>query len=143
MQKGSGRRRSGQREIRAQQRDCLCRARMQRLPRLRIQGPNRDFRVSSDDERDQRCRLPAAPGGRDSSDFRPADAVRGRIEKSSRRRDDAGRAAARDITLTLTGVLPDFWYKALTSTGEVQQGWITAPDERDVEERLRSGGSYL
>jgi type II secretory pathway component PulF len=39
--------------------------------------------------------------------------------------------------------LPDFWYKALTSTGEVQQGWITAPDERDVEERLRSGGSYL
>lgn len=39
--------------------------------------------------------------------------------------------------------MPDFWYKALTSTGEVQQGWITAPDERDVEERLRSGGSYL
>jgi type IV pilus assembly protein PilC len=39
--------------------------------------------------------------------------------------------------------LPDFWYKALTSTGEVQHGWMTAPDEHDVEERLRSGGSYL
>ena len=39
--------------------------------------------------------------------------------------------------------MPDFWYKALTSTGEVQTGWMTAPDERDVEDRLRSGGSYL
>lgn len=39
--------------------------------------------------------------------------------------------------------MPDFWYKALTSAGEVQQGWMTAPDERDVEDRLRSGGSYL
>lgn len=39
--------------------------------------------------------------------------------------------------------MPDFFYKALTNTGEVQTGWMTAPDERDVEERLRSGGSYL
>jgi type IV pilus assembly protein PilC len=39
--------------------------------------------------------------------------------------------------------VPEFWYKALTSTGQVQQGWMTAPDERDVEDRLRSGGSYL
>ena len=39
--------------------------------------------------------------------------------------------------------MPDFWYKALTSTGQVQQGWMTAPDERDLEERLRSGGSFL
>lgn len=39
--------------------------------------------------------------------------------------------------------MPDFWYKALTSTGEVQSGWMTAPDEREVEDRLRSGGSFL
>ncbi len=39
--------------------------------------------------------------------------------------------------------MPDFWYKALTSTGQVQTGWMTAPDERDVEDRLRSGGSFL
>ncbi|MDQ6718216.1 MAG: type II secretion system F family protein [Gemmatimonadota bacterium] len=39
--------------------------------------------------------------------------------------------------------MPDFWYKALTNTGQVQTGWMTAPDERDVEDRLRSGGSYL
>jgi type IV pilus assembly protein PilC len=39
--------------------------------------------------------------------------------------------------------MPDFFYKALTNTGEVHTGWMTAPDERDVEERLRSGGSYL
>lgn len=39
--------------------------------------------------------------------------------------------------------MPEFRYKALTSTGEVQQGWMTAPDEREVEDRLRSSGSYL
>jgi len=39
--------------------------------------------------------------------------------------------------------MPDFFYKALTNTGELQTGWMTAPDERDVEERLRSSGSYL
>ena len=39
--------------------------------------------------------------------------------------------------------MPEFRYKALTSTGAVQQGWMTAPDEREVEDRLRSSGSYL
>lgn len=39
--------------------------------------------------------------------------------------------------------MPDYFYKALTNTGQVQTGWMTAPDERDVEDRLRSGGSYL
>lgn len=39
--------------------------------------------------------------------------------------------------------MPDYWYKALTSSGQVETGWMTAPDERDVEDRLRSGGSFL
>jgi len=39
--------------------------------------------------------------------------------------------------------VPDYWYKALTTTGQVQEGWMTAPDEREVEDRLRTGGSYL
>ena len=39
--------------------------------------------------------------------------------------------------------MPEFWYKALAGTGEVQQGWMTAPDEREVEDRLRAGGSFL
>ncbi|MBA3645923.1 MAG: type II secretion system F family protein [Gemmatimonadaceae bacterium] len=39
--------------------------------------------------------------------------------------------------------MPEFFYKALTSAGQVQTGWMTAPDELDVEERLRSAGSFL
>jgi len=39
--------------------------------------------------------------------------------------------------------VPEYWYKALTNGGEVQEGWMTAPDEADVEERLRTSGKYL
>jgi type IV pilus assembly protein PilC len=39
--------------------------------------------------------------------------------------------------------VPEFRYKALTSTGEVQHGWMTVPDERELEDRLRVTGSYL
>ncbi len=39
--------------------------------------------------------------------------------------------------------MPEFWYKALTSAGQIEEGWMTAPDEQDVEERLRGGGNYL
>ncbi|MBA3656310.1 MAG: type II secretion system F family protein [Gemmatimonadaceae bacterium] len=39
--------------------------------------------------------------------------------------------------------MPDYWYKALTGAGVVEQGFITAPDESEVEERLRASGSFL
>jgi type II secretory pathway component PulF len=39
--------------------------------------------------------------------------------------------------------VPDYWYKALTGAGTVEQGWITAPDEAEVEERLRASGNFL
>ncbi len=39
--------------------------------------------------------------------------------------------------------MPNYWYKALTGAGTVEQGWITAPDEAEVEERLRASGSFL
>lgn len=39
--------------------------------------------------------------------------------------------------------MPDYWYKALTGAGTVEQGWITAPDEIEVEERIRASGSFL
>lgn len=39
--------------------------------------------------------------------------------------------------------MPDFWYKALTGSGAVQEGWISAPDEQEVEEELRRQGAYL
>ncbi len=39
--------------------------------------------------------------------------------------------------------MPNYWYKALTGAGTVEQGWITAPDETEVEERIRAAGSFL
>lgn len=39
--------------------------------------------------------------------------------------------------------MPDYWYKMLTSAGGVEEGWMTVPDEHELEERLRAGGSYL
>jgi type IV pilus assembly protein PilC len=39
--------------------------------------------------------------------------------------------------------VPDFWYSALTDAGAVQEGWLTAPNETAVEERLRETGAFL
>lgn len=39
--------------------------------------------------------------------------------------------------------MPEFWYKALTGTGAVEEGWMSAPSEVVVEEQLRSKGIYL
>ena len=39
--------------------------------------------------------------------------------------------------------MPNYWYKALTGAGTVEQGWITAPDEMEVEERIRAAGNFL
>ncbi len=39
--------------------------------------------------------------------------------------------------------MPDFWYKALTGKGSVEEGWISAPSEIQVEEQLRKQGSFL
>jgi type II secretory pathway component PulF len=39
--------------------------------------------------------------------------------------------------------VPDFWYKALTGSGAVQEGWISAPTETQVEEELRRQGAFL
>lgn len=39
--------------------------------------------------------------------------------------------------------MPNYWYKALTGAGTVEQGWITAPDEAEVEERVRASGNFL
>lgn len=44
-----------------------------------------------------------------------------------------------DLGLTV----PDYWYKTLTNAGVVEEGWMTVPDEHELEERLRAGGSYL
>ena len=34
--------------------------------------------------------------------------------------------------------MPDFWYSALTESGTVQEGTITAPSELVLEEQLRA-----
>ena len=39
--------------------------------------------------------------------------------------------------------MPDYWYKALTGSGAVQEGWISAPSETGVEEELRRQGAFL
>lgn len=39
--------------------------------------------------------------------------------------------------------VPDYWYKKLTNAGVVEEGWMTVPDERELEERLRASGSFL
>ena len=39
--------------------------------------------------------------------------------------------------------MPDYWYKALTSAGAVQEGWATAQSEAGLEEKLREQGAFL
>lgn len=39
--------------------------------------------------------------------------------------------------------MPDFFYKALTGSGAVAEGWMQAPSEGVVEEELRRKGSFL
>jgi type IV pilus assembly protein PilC len=39
--------------------------------------------------------------------------------------------------------MPEFFYKALTGTGAVAEGWMQAPSEGVVEEELRRKGAYL
>jgi type II secretory pathway component PulF len=39
--------------------------------------------------------------------------------------------------------MPDFWYKALTNSGTVEEGWMNAPSETGVEEQLRRNGAFL
>jgi type IV pilus assembly protein PilC len=39
--------------------------------------------------------------------------------------------------------MPDFWYKALTGTGAVEEGWINAATQDNVEEELRQKGAFL
>lgn len=39
--------------------------------------------------------------------------------------------------------LPDYWYKALTGSGTVEEGWMSAPSEIVVEDQLRQKGAFL
>lgn len=39
--------------------------------------------------------------------------------------------------------MPDFWYQALTGSGAVEEGWMSAPSELQVEEQLRRQGAFL
>ncbi len=39
--------------------------------------------------------------------------------------------------------MPDFWYSALTDSGAVQEGFITAPNETVLEDQLRAKGVFL
>ena len=39
--------------------------------------------------------------------------------------------------------MPDFWYSALTDSGAVQEGYLTAPSETALEAQLRQKGAYL
>ncbi|HEX7939500.1 MAG TPA: type II secretion system F family protein, partial [Gemmatimonadaceae bacterium] len=39
--------------------------------------------------------------------------------------------------------VPDYWYKALTNAGAVQEGWATAQSETGLEEKLREQGAFL
>jgi len=39
--------------------------------------------------------------------------------------------------------VPDYWYRALTGSGTVQEGWTNAPSEIVLEEELRRQGSFL
>ena len=39
--------------------------------------------------------------------------------------------------------MPDYWYKALTNAGTVQEGWATAPSEPGLEQQLREQGAFL
>ncbi len=39
--------------------------------------------------------------------------------------------------------MPDFWYSALTDSGAVREGYLAAPSETALEDRLRENGAYL
>jgi type IV pilus assembly protein PilC len=39
--------------------------------------------------------------------------------------------------------VPDFWYSALTDSGSVQEGVLSAPDESALESTLRQRGAFL
>lgn len=39
--------------------------------------------------------------------------------------------------------MPDFWYSALTDSGAVREGYLAAPSETALEERLREDGAFL
>lgn len=39
--------------------------------------------------------------------------------------------------------MPDFWYSALTDSGSVQEGFLTAPNETVLEDQLREKGVFL
>ena len=39
--------------------------------------------------------------------------------------------------------MPDYWYKAVTNSGAVEEGWMSAPSETVVEEQLRRNGTFL
>jgi type IV pilus assembly protein PilC len=39
--------------------------------------------------------------------------------------------------------VPDFWYRALTGGGNVEEGWMTASSESGVEASLRQKGAFL
>lgn len=39
--------------------------------------------------------------------------------------------------------MPEFFYKALTGSGAVEEGWMTAPTEGALEEELRRHGNFL
>lgn len=39
--------------------------------------------------------------------------------------------------------MPDFWYSALTDSGAVQEGVLSAPNESTLEEQLRQKGAFL
>lgn len=39
--------------------------------------------------------------------------------------------------------MPDYWYRALTGSGAVEEGWTHAPSEIVLEEQLRKRGSFL
>lgn len=39
--------------------------------------------------------------------------------------------------------MPDFWYQALTGQGSVEEGWISASTELQLEEQLRGQGAFL
>ena len=39
--------------------------------------------------------------------------------------------------------MPDYWYRALTGSGAVEEGFTTAPSETELEEQLRGQGAFL
>ncbi len=39
--------------------------------------------------------------------------------------------------------MPDYWYRALTGSGAVEEGWTSAPSEIVLEQQLRGQGAFL